>query len=101
MYQGDELGMANAPFNLSTERDHVSAPAEVSVQDLIGVVGGGRLFRRAAAPVAPEAGPGAGPDAEAVRWLRRRLALALVFFVPLTDLSMMVSIFPWTRFAGW
>jgi len=24
-----------------------------------------------------------------------------VFFVPLTDLSMMVSIFPWTRFAGW
>ena len=33
--------------------------------------------------------------------LRRRLTLALVFFVPLTDMSMMLSIFPWTRFPGW
>ncbi|MGH3184447.1 MAG: hypothetical protein ACRDOE_21425, partial [Streptosporangiaceae bacterium] len=37
----------------------------------------------------------------AVRRLRSRLTLALVFFVPLTDMSMMLSIFPWTRFTGW
>jgi Cu+-exporting ATPase len=36
-----------------------------------------------------------------VRRLRRRLTLALVFFVPLTDLSLMLSVFPWTRFPGW
>ena len=36
-----------------------------------------------------------------VRRLRRRLTLALVFFVPLTDASLMLSIFPWTRFPGW
>ena len=36
-----------------------------------------------------------------MRRLRRRLVLALVFFVPLTDVSMMLSIFPWTRFPGW
>ena len=36
-----------------------------------------------------------------MRRLRRRLTLALVFFVPLTDVSMMLSIFPWTRFPGW
>ena len=36
-----------------------------------------------------------------MRRLRRRLTLALVFFVPLTDLSLMLSVFPWTRFPGW
>jgi len=45
----------------------------------------------------------AGPDQDeaAVRRLRRRLTLALVFFVPLTDASLMLSVFPWTRFPGW
>ena len=36
-----------------------------------------------------------------MRRLRRRLTLALVFFVPLTDASLMLSVFPWTRFPGW
>ncbi|HTX96363.1 MAG TPA: copper-translocating P-type ATPase, partial [Mycobacterium sp.] len=40
-------------------------------------------------------------DEAAVRRLRRRLILALVFFVPLTDASLMLSVFPWTRFPGW
>ena len=27
--------------------------------------------------------------------------LALAFFVPLTDLSIVLSLFPWSRFPGW
>jgi cation-transporting P-type ATPase A/B/Cu+-exporting ATPase len=34
-------------------------------------------------------------------YLRRRLIMALVFFVPLTDLSLMLSLAPSLRFAGW
>ena len=95
-----------ASVNLSTERAYVSAPAQVSVRDLIGVV---EAAGYSAEPAAPAARPGSGApeaaavaaDEAAVRRLRRRLTLALVFFVPLTDLSMTLSIFPWTRFAGW
>ena len=43
----------------------------------------------------------AGADEATVRRLRRRLILALVFFVPLTDLSIVLSLFPWARFPGW
>ena len=44
---------------------------------------------------------GGSADEAAVRRLRRRLILALVFFVPLTDLSIVLSLFPWSRFPGW
>ena len=40
----------------------------------------------------------AGRDAA---YLRRRLILALVFFVPLTDLSLLLSLVPPDRFPGW
>src|SRR5580658_3319482 len=81
-----------ASVNLSTERAYLTAPAHVSARDLIDVVEtAGYTAELAAAP---------GDDA-AVRRLRRRLTLALVFFVPLTDLSIMLSVFPWTRFPGW
>jgi P-type Cu+ transporter len=45
----------------------------------------------------------AGPAQEdpQTRYLRRRLILALVFFVPLSDLSIMLSLFPAYRFTGW
>jgi Cu+-exporting ATPase len=93
-----------ASVNLSTERAYVSAPPAVSADTLIGVVEATGYTAEIARPAEPEAT--AADSAEtaedaAVRRLRRRLTLALVFFVPLTDLSMMLSIFPWTRFAGW
>ena len=43
-----------------------------------------------------KADDGAAAEETAVRRLRRRLVLALVFFVPLTDLSVVLSVFPWT-----
>ena len=33
--------------------------------------------------------------------LRRRLIVALVLFIPLSDLSVLWSLFPWSRFPGW
>ena len=36
-----------------------------------------------------------------MRDLRNRLIVALVFFIPLSDLSVLWSLFPWSRFPGW
>ncbi len=91
-----------ASVNLSTERAYVSAPLSLPADALISVVEATGYTAEVARPAEPEA-PDTQESAEdaAVRRLRRRLILALVFFVPLTDASMMLSIFPWTRFPGW
>jgi Cu+-exporting ATPase len=88
-----------ASVNLSTERAYITAPAQLSAQDLIGVVEAAGYTAELARPTKPV--DGAAAEEAAVRRLRRRLVLALVFFVPLTDLSVVLSVFPWTRFGGW
>jgi P-type Cu+ transporter len=95
----NKLDGVTAAVNLSTERAYVNAPAEVTARDLIGVVQAAGYSAELAAPA--EADAGAAADEAAVRRLRRRLILALVFFVPLTDVSLILSILPWTRFPGW
>ena len=95
----NKLDGVTASVNLSTERAYVTAPAHVSARQLVAVVEATGYTAEVAAPAGEDPGPSA--DADAVRRLRRRLTLALVFFVPLTDLSMMLSLFPWTRFPGW
>ena len=95
----NKLDGVTAAVNLATGRAYVFAPSTVSAPELIKVIETAGYT----AQVARRTGPDAGAAAEqaAVRRLRRRLTLALVFFVPLTDLSLMLSIFPWTRFPGW
>ena len=92
-----------ANVNFSTERAYVTAPGHVSADQLVAVVQAtGYSAELAVPPAAGALAPDpAAADTAAVRRLRRRLYLALVFFVPLTDLSLMLSIFPWTRFPGW
>ena len=98
----NKLDGVTASVNLSTERAWVSAPPAVSAPDLIAVVEAAGYTADVAAPPGQDAEEdAAAADEAAVRRLRRRLVLALVFFVPLTDLSLMLSVFPWTRFPGW
>ena len=97
----NKLNGVTATVNLSTERAYVTAPAHVSADQLVAVVEATGYSAGLAVPAPVEADATAVADEAAVRRLRRRLTLALVFFVPLTDMSVMLSVFPWTRFPGW
>ena len=96
-----------AAVSFATEQATVTAPEAVPVQAMIAAVEGAGYAAEAVAPAAASpagreapAGGGASPGGQAA-YLRRRLILALVFFVPLSDLSVMLSLFPAYRFAGW
>jgi P-type Cu+ transporter len=98
------LAGVTASVNLATERALVTAPPWMTLQRLIEAVeeagyAADALPSSADKPQA-EAAP-TGADADRVAYLRRRLIVALVFFVPLSDLSVQLSLFPWFRFPGW
>jgi len=92
-----------ATVNFATGRALVEAPPSVPAGRLIEAV------RRAGyeadlirPPGEQEAGPGQdGGEAARVAYLRRRLVVALIFFVPLSDVSVLLSLFPGFRFPGW
>jgi P-type Cu+ transporter len=89
-----------ASVNYATAKAAVTAPTAISVDVLVeAVVQAGY----GAEPVLPGPAAAAGTSAEEARvgYLRRRLIVALVFFVPLSDLSVQLSLFPAFRFAGW
>jgi P-type Cu+ transporter len=91
-----------AAVNFATEKAIVSAPQSVSPDLLIEAVQQAGYEAKFSDPGAAEAGPAGGPaspDAGSVGYLRR-LIVALVFFVPLGDLSVLLSLFPAFRFAG-
>jgi Cu+-exporting ATPase len=85
-----------AAVNFATEQATVTAPEDVPVRAMIAAVQDAGYAAGLSEPAeAPE--PAAGQAA----YLRRRLLLALVFFVPLSDLSVTLSLFPGYRFTGW
>jgi len=112
-----KLDQVSASVNYATELARVNAPAAMPVQALIAAVEQAGYTARATAAAASEPPQSAsdrdepgqravagGPDDEATRhaaYLRRRLIVALVFFIPLTDLSLVLSLVPSMRFAGW
>jgi P-type Cu+ transporter len=100
------IASVSATVNLATERATVTAPASVSVQALIEAIEragyGADVLDRGPGSESPAADASrVGPDADRVAYLRRRLILALIFFVPLSDLSVLLSLFPSFRFPGW
>jgi P-type Cu+ transporter len=102
------IDSVRATVNLATERAHVTAPASVPVGLLIEAVEqagySAEVFARGVADNGGEGLAditGARPDADRVTYLRRRLIVALVFFIPLSDLSVLLSLFPSFRFPGW
>jgi cation transport ATPase len=102
------IGGVCATVNLVTERATVKAPVSVPDRQLIEAVqqagyGAEVLTRSADGPggAGPAGAAGGGPDADRVSYLKKRLIVALVFFVPLSDLSVLLSLFPSFRFGGW
>jgi P-type Cu+ transporter len=110
----------SATVNFATGRATVTAPGPVPVGALIDAVaragyraevldrgpggagGAGPAENGAGGDGPAEDGGGRdGPEAARVADLRRRLIVALVFFIPLSDLSVLQSLFPWSRFPGW
>jgi len=90
-----------ANVNFATERARITAPPGLTAHNLIGVVQAAGYTAELAAPPPPAPAGTIPADDATVRRLRRRLILALVFFVPLTDLSIVLSLFGWSRFPGW
>jgi heavy metal translocating P-type ATPase len=95
--------------NFATGRAMVTAPEAFSPHALIKAVRDAG-YAAQVVPAAPgpaqdggaqDGGAQVGPDDGQAGYLRRRLILALVFFVPLSDLSITLSLFPAYRFAGW
>jgi cation-transporting P-type ATPase A/B/Cu+-exporting ATPase len=95
------MDSVHATVNFATERATVTAPASVPVGLLIEAVEQAGYNAGVLTRGAGEAGGEARPDADRVAYLRNRLIVALVFFVPLSDLSVLLSLFPAFRFPGW
>jgi P-type Cu+ transporter len=98
-----EIPDVAASVNVATERATVAAPPSVEIDRLIRAV---EQAGYSAEPAWPSEAAGHetahdADDAASVAYLRRRLIVALVFFVPLSDLSVQSSLFPSFRFAGW
>jgi Cu+-exporting ATPase len=92
----------SATVNYATEKATVTVPASVPAHRLVEEVQRAGYAAEVAAADAGQADAGGGAaDAARVAYLRRRLIVALVFFVPLSDLSVLLSLFPAYRFPGW
>jgi heavy metal translocating P-type ATPase len=93
-----------AAVSLATERAVVSAPRAITEQALVATIEG-LGYTAAVIPPAGSALSLTGGDAKSdgahVAYLKRRLILALIFFIPLSDLSIQLSLFPGFRFTGW
>jgi Cu+-exporting ATPase len=94
----NKLDGVHANVNYATEKASVAARAEVGIAELIAQVE--RAGYRAA-PIEPDQPAGDELADAPVRYLLRRLVVALLLGVPLGDLSMTVVFLPSSRFAGW
>ena len=94
----NKLDGVHASVNYAREKASVAVSAEVGIAELIAQVE--RAGYRAA-PIDPDQ-PAQDELTDApVRYLLRRLVVALLLGVPLGDLSMMVVFLPSSRFTGW
>ncbi|MEJ8278888.1 heavy metal translocating P-type ATPase [Pseudonocardia sp. DW16-2] len=97
-----KLDGVDATVNLATERATVRHPAGVPVTTLVETVqkaGYGATEIRPAG--AGDTGDEATSDDTALRRLRTRMAVALILFIPLADLSLAMSLVPSLRFPYW
>jgi P-type Cu+ transporter len=101
----NKLQDVSAAVNYATATARVTAPAGLPVRDLTAAVEqAGYAARQAGGEQPADEGGDADGGRDAARhvaYLKRRLIVALVFFIPLTDLSLMLSLIPSLRFTGW
>jgi Cu+-exporting ATPase len=98
-----KLDGVHAMVNYATATALVTAPADLPVQALTAAVEQAG-YTASARDEHNSADEDAADEQGASRdfaYLRRRLIVALIFFLPLTDLSLMLSLVPSLRFAGW
>ena len=93
------LDEVTAAVNIATGRAAVTAPVTMPVARLIEAVEQAGYGAEECRPLAGAGGlqdAGSTADAARVADLRRRLIVALVFFVPLTDLSLLeLALYQW------
>jgi cation-transporting P-type ATPase A/B/Cu+-exporting ATPase len=94
----NKLEGVRASVNYATERATVAAPATVGAAELVAQV---RSAGYHATPIEPDRPVLQGPGGAPVRYLLRRLVVALLLGVPLGDLSLTVVLLPSSRFPGW
>jgi heavy metal translocating P-type ATPase len=96
----NKISGATAMVNFATERARVAAPGGVRAEALIAAVEDAG-YTAALAALADGSTEGADFEDARVRYLGRRLILAVVLLVPLSDVSVLLSLFPAYRFGGW
>ncbi len=94
-----KLDGVTASVNYATGTARVTAPAATPIETLTAAVGAAGYSARPVTPAGDEDADSAA--ARHARYLWHRLIVALVFFVPLTDLSLTLSLIPSVRFPGW
>jgi Cu+-exporting ATPase len=94
-----KLDGVDATVNLATERALVRYPSATPVATLVETV---RKAGYGATEIRPtDTGDEATSDDTALRRLRTRMAVALILFIPLADLSLAMSLVPSLRFPYW
>jgi heavy metal translocating P-type ATPase len=99
-----KLDGVRAAVNYATGTALVTAPASMPVQILTEAVTQAGYTATARGERGSEDEDAVADERDAGRhfaYLRRRLIVALIFYLPLTDLSLMLSLIPSLRFVGW
>ncbi|OLL76550.1 Lead, cadmium, zinc and mercury transporting ATPase, Copper-translocating P-type ATPase [Pseudonocardia sp. Ae168_Ps1] len=96
-----KLDGVRATVNLATERAVVEHPPGTPVETLVETVRKAGYGATELRPASGDTGDAATSDDTALRRLRTRMAVALVLFIPLADLSLAMSLVPTLRFPFW
>ncbi|MEQ3551093.1 cation-translocating P-type ATPase [Pseudonocardia nematodicida] len=96
-----KLDGVHATVNLATERALVTYPAGTEVGALVATVQKAGYGATEVRADPSDTGDAATEDDTALRRLRLRMAVALILFIPLADLSLAMSLVPTLRFPYW
>jgi P-type Cu+ transporter len=97
----NKLDGVTATVNYATAKAQVTAPSRLPVTALTEAVEQAGYSALPAASEADGRDVTDSPAAADASYLRRRLVVALILFIPLTDLSLLLSLVPADRFPGW